>query len=226
MDKEKAEINEPVDDNRDHAKNEKPETEVKVDIVSEDDSATSNEVIEKAEEAEEAEEQAGGEEQKEEKPEEPEEPVETESERYLRLAADFDNYKKRTSREFGEVIKMANVRLLKELIEIKDNFERALDGQTAGGDIEAYRKGVELIYNQLAGLLEKERVSPIKAVGKPFDPNRHEAMMQQESDEYDEGIVCGELQKGYRLDDRVLRYARVIVSNGKKKTQEEKNENK
>ncbi len=220
MEKGKAETNEPVDDNLNRKENERPEAEVKVDIVSENDSATFGEVIE---EAEEAKGQTGGEEQKE---EEPEEPVETESERYLRLAAEFDNYKKRTSREFGEVIKMANIRLLKELIEIKDNFERALDGQTAEGDIEAYRKGVELIYNQLAGLLEKERVSPIEAVGKPFDPNRHEAMMQQESDEYDEGIVCGELQKGYRLDDRVLRYARVIVSNGKKKTREEKNENK
>jgi molecular chaperone GrpE len=220
MDKEKAEINEPIDDNRDHGKDQKPEAEVKVDIVSEDNSAISGEVIEKAEEAEE---QAGEEEQEEEKPEEL---IETESERYLRLAAEFDNYRKRTSREFGEVIKMANVRLLKELIEVKDNFERALDGQTAAGDIEAYRKGFELIYNQLAGLLEKERVTPIETVGKPFDPNCHEAMMQQESDEYDEGIVCGELQKGYRLDDRILRYARVIVSNGKKKTQEEKDENK
>lgn len=145
-----------------------------------------------------------------------EEPKESESERYLRLAAEFDNYRKRTAREFGEIIKSANARLLKDLIEIKDNFERALEGQASPADIQAYRKGVELIYGQLTALLEKENVKPIEAVGKAFNPNLHEAMLQQESDEYDEGIVCQEIQKGYQLDGRVLRHARVIVSSGRK----------
>lgn len=150
-----------------------------------------------------------------------EEPKETESERYLRLAADFDNYKKRTAREFGEIVKGANTRLLQELIEIKDNFERALKGESSQGDTNAYRKGVELIYSQLTALLERENVKSVEAVGQPFNPNLHEAMLQQESDQYQEGIVCKELQKGYQLNGKVLRHARVIVSSGKKKANDD-----
>ncbi len=139
---------------------------------------------------------------------------ETESERYLRLAAEFDNYKKRTAREFSEVVKSANARLLRELIEILDNFERALVKNASENNFDSYRKGVELIYNQLTELLRKENVTPIEAVGSPFDPNQHEAMMQQPSDQYAEGVVAQELQRGYKLDSRVLRHARVIVSSG------------
>jgi molecular chaperone GrpE len=146
---------------------------------------------------------------------------EVESERFLRLAAEFDNYKKRTNREFGEVVKTANIRLLRELVEIIDNFERALSHNGAENDGDAYRKGVELIYNQLADLLEKERVTAIDSVGQPFDPVYHEAMMQAESDDYDEGIVCQEIQKGYRIEDKVLRHSRVAVSKGSSKNDEE-----
>ncbi|MCK5126488.1 MAG: nucleotide exchange factor GrpE [candidate division Zixibacteria bacterium] len=150
-----------------------------------------------------------------------EEPRESESERYMRLAAEFDNYKKRTAREFGDIIKRANFRLLQSLVEIADNFERAIESKEDGNNIEGYKKGVELIYSQLAELLKKENISSIEAVGKAFDPNLHEAMMQQESDEYDEGIVIMDVQKGYQLDDKVLRHARVIVSSGKKKSEDE-----
>ncbi len=144
--------------------------------------------------------------------------VEVESDRYLRLAAEFDNYKKRTAREFGQIIRTANLRLLREIVDIVDNFERALKDDA--GNNEGYRKGVELIYNQLFNLLKKENVKPIDSVGKPFDPNHHEAMMQAQSDEYDEGVVCQEIQKGYIIDDMVLRHARVVVSNGKIKKDE------
>jgi len=145
-----------------------------------------------------------------------EETVESESDRFLRLAAEFDNYKKRTTREFGEIVKTANSRLLKSLVEILDNFERALEEAARQGDVEAYRRGVELIYGQLRELLSKERVTPIEAVGKPFDPTYHEAMMKQNSDEYPEGVVSMELQKGYMVDGRVLRHTRVVVSSGPK----------
>lgn len=148
---------------------------------------------------------------------------ETESDRYLRLAAEFDNYKKRTSREFGDVIKMANHRLLKSVIEILDNFERALTGSAKSDDGDAFREGIELTYNQMIELLNKENVSIIESVGKSFDPHYHEAMMQQESNEHDEGIICAELQKGYKIDNRVLRHSRVIVSSGIKKDEKEKN---
>ena len=155
---------------------------------------------------------------------EPEEPIETESDRFLRLAADFDNHKKRTAREFDEVVRSANARLLKELVGIVDNFERALEDKAAVGDADAYRRGVELIHNQLCELLARERVTLIETVGKRFDPHCHEAMLQIESEQYDEGIICGELQKGYKIDDRVIRHARVIVSGGAKKKENDKNE--
>jgi molecular chaperone GrpE len=144
---------------------------------------------------------------------------EEESERYLRLAAEFENFKKRTAREFSEVMRTANVRIIRELVEIQDNFERALTAEAGSHNLEAFREGVELIYNQLTGLLEKEQVKKIEAIGKPFDPNLHEAMMQSESEEYDEGIVCGEIQKGYTIGDRVVRHARVIVSTGPANTE-------
>jgi molecular chaperone GrpE len=151
-------------------------------------------------------------------------PEETESDRYLRLAADFDNYRKRTAREFDEIVRTANARLLLSLVEVVDDFERALDEEAVQGDAEAYRRGVELIYAKLRELLHRERVVVMEALGVPFNPAYHEAMMQQPSDEYPEGVVCGIVQKGYLLGDKVLRHARVIVSNGPGAAAEEKNE--
>jgi molecular chaperone GrpE len=142
------------------------------------------------------------------------EPRQVDWEQYLRLAAEFDNYKKRTTREFAELVKTANIRLLRALVEVVDSFERALENAGGGNDAGAYRKGVEMIYGQLRELLARERVSEIEAVGKPFDPIFHEAMLQQESAEYEAGMICGVIQKGYMLEDRVLRHARVIVSKG------------
>lgn len=154
-------------------------------------------------------------------------PPETESERYIRLAAEFDNYKKRTAREFGDLIKTANSRLLRSLIEIADNFERALDKNNSNDNVDGFKQGIELIYNQITELLNKENVKPIESIGKIFDPNLHEAMMQQESDAYDEGIVMQEIQKGYQIDQKVLRHAGVIVSSGPKpKEDEEENSEK
>jgi molecular chaperone GrpE len=146
--------------------------------------------------------------------EETKEQTETLSDQYLRLAAEFDNYKKRTAREFGDIIKSANTRLLFSLVEIMDNFERALSPDAGSGDDDAYRRGVELIYNQLGDLLQKEGITAIESVGQVFDPNYHEALMQMESDEYEEGIVCKEVQKGYQINNKVLRHARVVVSKG------------
>ena len=148
-----------------------------------------------------------------------------ESERYLRLAAEFDNYKKRTAREFEDILKRANARLLRDLIAIIDNFERALTVDPDRNDNAAYRKGVDLIYNQLLDLLKKEGVSAIETVGKPFDPNLHEALMQMESDDHDDGIICREILKGYAIDGKVLRHARVAVSRGKHVSDEKTNNN-
>ena len=142
----------------------------------------------------------------------------------LRTAAEFDNYKKRTARRYDEMIRSAADSVLLELLGIVDNFERALEHSNDKADSGALRQGTEMIYNQMRGLLDKYDVRPIEAVGQPFDPSLHDAMMQVDTDEYDEGVVAMEMSKGYRCGDRVLRHSKVGVSTGKasSKSNEEK----
>jgi molecular chaperone GrpE len=137
--------------------------------------------------------------------------------RLLRLAAEFDNYRKRTAKEFGYLVKNANENLILQLLDTLDNFQRALDSAKTSNDYENFHKGVELIYIHMKDILTKEGLKEIEAIGKPFDPNFHEAVNQAESDEYDEGIVMEELSKGYMLNDRLLRASKVVVSKGKTK---------
>lgn len=132
----------------------------------------------------------------------------------LRIAADFENYRKRTARQYEQQVKQANERLLGDLLEIVDNFERALSTENGESAPESFRKGVEMIFIQLTTLLTKYDVTPIEAVGQPFDPNLHEAVMQVDSDEYSEGMVALEVSKGYMLGDKVLRHSKVGVSRG------------
>lgn len=133
----------------------------------------------------------------------------------LRALADFENYKKRMARQYDEVVRGANDRLLGDLLEVVDNFERALQHVNGGANDESLQKGTELIYSQMVDLLKRYDVEPIESVGQPFDPNLHEALMQMASDEYDEGVVVQELAKGYKQCDRVLRFAKVAVCSGK-----------
>jgi molecular chaperone GrpE len=142
--------------------------------------------------------------------------------RLLRLAAEFDNYKKRMAKEFGYLIKNANENLILQLLDTLDNFQRALDSAKTTDDYESLHKGVELIYNHLKEILTKEGLKEIEALGKPFDPNFHEAVTQAESDEYDEGIIIEEISRGYMLNDRLLRASKVVVSKGKPKEEKEK----
>jgi molecular chaperone GrpE len=141
--------------------------------------------------------------------------------RLLRLAAEFDNYKKRTAREFQTIIKNANEELISQLVETLDNFQRALDSALKSkstknsNDFDSFRKGVELIYQHFIEILRKEGLKEIKAVGEPFDPHLHEAVMQQESEEFPEGVVIDEISKGYILNDKVIKHSKVIVSKGK-----------
>ena len=146
----------------------------------------------------------------------------------LRAMADLENYKKRMVRQFEDVIRSANDKLLGELLEIVDNLERALqnsgvDAATGGTDATTFRKGIELIYGQVTEFLSRYDVRPIESLGKPFDPVFHEALMQVDSDEYDEGVVAVEISKGYMLGKRVLRHTKVAVSKGEP---EEKDETK
>jgi molecular chaperone GrpE len=129
--------------------------------------------------------------------------------RFLRLAADFDNYKKRVARERNELVTLANERLVKELLPILDDLERAL---VAAAEHEEARleEGVRLVHRSLESLLERNGVKEIDTDGV-FDPNVHEALLAQPS-EADEGMVIDVVQKGYTLGDRVVRPARVVVA--------------
>lgn len=137
--------------------------------------------------------------------------------RLLRLAAEYDNYRKRTAREFEAICQNANENLILKILDTLDNFERALDSAKNSTDYENFRKGVELIYTHLKELLKKEGLKEIEAVCKPFDPNYHEAVTQCESEEHEEGIVADEMCKGYMLNDKLLRPSKVVVSKGKPK---------
>ena len=134
--------------------------------------------------------------------------------RLLRVAAEFDNYKKRTAREFQSIIKNANEELISQLVETLDNFQRALDSAKNSSDFDSFHKGVELIYQHFRDILGKEGLKEIKAIGEPFDPHLHEAVMQQESDKFPDGTVMDEISKGYMLNDKVIKHSKVIVSKG------------
>jgi molecular chaperone GrpE len=131
--------------------------------------------------------------------------------RLLRKSAEFDNYRKRVERERREQGDQAVNNLLQELLLVVDDFDRALTVD-AGDNGAAYRKGVELIHAKLYDLLKKNGVRPIDAVGADFDPNLHQAVVQEESGEHRDGEVIAELRKGYMIGDRLLRPAMVKVA--------------
>jgi molecular chaperone GrpE len=130
--------------------------------------------------------------------------------RLLRLAADFDNYKKRAAREREEYVARANERLLKELLPILDDLERALNAAEQHEEAQL-EEGVRLTYRSLAQLLERNGVEEIPTEGK-FDPHVHEALLAQPAEDREQGDVLDVIQKGYKLGDHVVRPARVIVA--------------
>jgi molecular chaperone GrpE len=129
----------------------------------------------------------------------------------LRLAAEFDNYKKRTDRHFRELTASANAGLIGELLPVLDNFDRALE-KGSGADSEAVHEGVAMIRRQLEEVLAKAGLVPIEAVGHKFDPHVHEALMQTDSDSAAPETIVSEVEVGYTLQGKVLRPAKVIVS--------------
>jgi molecular chaperone GrpE len=131
--------------------------------------------------------------------------------RYLRSLADFENYRKRADRDKTEYYKYALAELLKELLPVLDNFDRALDHAEQGDD---FHKGVLLIYKQLYSALQKHGLRPIDQAGVPFDPKIHEAVVREENPSVPSHTVLAILQKGYFLHDRLLRPAMVKVAVG------------
>ena len=162
----------------------------------EENAAEDQKVDEKAEAAEE---------KKEEKEAEPEEDGDA---KYLRLMADFQNYKKRVEKEKKDLYSYANEKLVTELLAVLDNFERALAHEDTG---DGFKEGMEMIFKQLMDVLEKSGLAEIAALGEDFDPNFHNAVMTEETEEYESGKVSGVLQKGYTLNGKVIRPSMVKV---------------
>lgn len=131
--------------------------------------------------------------------------------RYMRLAADFQNFKKRTEKEKNSIYARANEKIVMELLEVADNFERALE-HTGEENKDAFAEGMNLIFTQLKGVLEKSGVEVIQAEGELFDPNFHHAVLTVKSVEYESGKVTQVLQRGYLLNGKVIRPAMVKVA--------------
>ena len=132
--------------------------------------------------------------------------------RLLRIQADFDNYKKRLEKEKIEFIKFANEEIIVEILQILDDFDRAVEAGKSKHDFGILYKGVEMIHKDLKGFLKQKGLEEIEAKGRPFDPHQHEAMMQEQTDECPEDHVVEEFQKGYILNGRVIRPAKVKVA--------------
>lgn len=136
--------------------------------------------------------------------------------RFLRKAAEFENFRKRIEKEKADSLILAKSSLFLEFLPVADACERALQSMDKGegipGELEQYHEGVELLYKQLLDTFNRVGVVPIEAEGKPFDPHLHEALSRQENDDYKEDTVVQELRRGYLFKDRLLRPAQVIVA--------------
>jgi len=134
--------------------------------------------------------------------------------RLLRTSADFENFKKRATREKQDAIRFANESLLQKLVPVLDNFDMALSAtQAAQGDAaQSLQTGINMIYQQLKNALGEAGLEEVDAAGKTFDPNLHEAVSQKDSTEVPEGTVVQQLRKGYKLRERLLRPASVVVA--------------
>ena len=130
----------------------------------------------------------------------------------LRKIAEFDNYRKRTERDFLDRVLNANERLITDLLPVIDDMERALAHAKESQDLKALIEGSELIYKKMTSLLEKEGLEPLESTGQDFDPEKHDALMQMESENVESGQVLDEHLKGYTLNGKVIRHAQVIVA--------------
>ncbi|SCY01816.1 molecular chaperone GrpE [Butyrivibrio hungatei] len=134
------------------------------------------------------------------------------NDRLIRQVAEFDNFRKRTDKEKAQMFEQGQGSILEKLLPVIDNFERGLQAVPEAEKDGAFADGMNKIYKQLMKQMEDLGVTPIEAVGKEFDPNFHNAVMQVESEEYESGIVAQELQKGYMFHDTVLRHSMVGVT--------------
>jgi len=133
-------------------------------------------------------------------------------EQYIRLYAEFENARKRMDREKQEFVRYANEELIVEFLDILDNLERSVESaKTDHQDSTAFVKGIEMVMAHILEMLKKNGVKPIDVKGKIFDPHYHEVLMQEESEEFDDGAVVEELQRGYCMGEKVVRTAKVKI---------------
>lgn len=177
-----------------------PEDEVKKEVGSAEATETPEE--DNAPEAENTEEKAE---------EKTEEKADDGNEKYVRLMAEFQNYKKRVAKEKNDIREYATEKLVMELLPVLDNFERAL-AASAEDDPAGYAKGMELIFTQMVTELQKSGLAEVEAEGQDFDPMKHNAVMTEENEELESGKVSKVLQKGYALNDKVIRPSMVAVT--------------
>lgn len=131
---------------------------------------------------------------------------------FLRKAAEFENYKRRSETEYLNLVRNANEALINALLPIVEDFTRSLKSGSPRTDGESFARGVELIYGKLMKVLESQGLTPFESAGKPFDVDYHDALLQVERADVPAGTVVEEIARGYKLNDKVLRHAKVIVS--------------
>jgi len=144
----------------------------------------------------------------------PQQEIERLRDENLRLVAELRNVRQRAQREKQEALKYAEADFARELLVVLDDLERTRESAKTAEDLQAVAEGVRIVYEHFLKVLRGREIEPIEALGKPFDPELHEAMMQQPSEEYPEKVVTLELVRGYKMHGRVIRPAKVVVSSG------------
>jgi len=143
------------------------------------------------------------------------------NDRFIRLMAEFDNYKKRTSREYERQVESANEKLMLDMIDVRESFERAIKCSDTGNDYTALFEGVKLIFNKFDTVLNKNGLEAYAVPGDPFDPQIHDALMNAPKTGVPEDHIADVYEKGYKLKSRVIRHAKVIVSSGEPQESQE-----
>ena len=134
------------------------------------------------------------------------------NEKYLRLYSEFDNYRKRTMREKSDIIKTAAEDVFKAILPAIDDFERAMKANESREDLDSIKQGMHLIYNKLKGSLQQKGLQAFDSIGETFDPDLMEAITHIPAEGDNKGKVIDEVEKGYRLGEKVIRYAKVVVA--------------
>jgi molecular chaperone GrpE len=138
--------------------------------------------------------------------------LESYKDQYLRKAAEFENYKRRTESEISNVYRYANENLIYELLPVLDDFDRIAKTWDENHDLESFKKGIEMVHDKFKGILEKQGLKKMEAEGNPFDVNLHDAMLQVPAKDIEPNTVTEVIENGFFLKDKVLRHAKVIVS--------------